>query len=432
MNSQVEISSKGAFRSVTSVRWTHITATLVIAWIIGMIDKISVGIVMADKGFLQDTGLLGQPGRLGLLTTAMLITYAIGMPFWGFVIEKFGARKSLIIGMIIWAVSLLLFGSSNNFASLITWRILLGFGEAVLYPACNTFVYHWFPIKERARASSIWFSGTMIGSTLAGFTLVSIINTFGWRASFFALAIVTIVITIPMVIFLTRNKPSEHASVSKGEIMYIEAGRNPSEVAAPTSNDKEKLSYAFIKDYRFWLITLAYLFNNVFFWAWSTWLPSYLHQIRGLPLQEMGNITSLIYGCSLITIYGGGYFSDKFMRRAPFGAIGFLVAGILVFLAINTKNLIVSITCLVGVMMFQEMAMMMIQVLLQRNVNNVNISRATGILNLVSQGLATLSPFIVGLLIGGSGGSYSASFSLMAGCLTVAAIFIAALIPQKY
>lgn len=421
-----------SIRTATSVRWTHITATLIVSWIIGMIDKISVGVVMADKGFLQDTGLLGQPGKLGMLTTAMLIAYAVGMPVWGALVARWGARASLIVGMAIWAVSIFMFGTSSSFESLLIWRVVLGFGEAVLYPACNTLVYSWFPNKERARASSVWYSGTMIGPAIAGFALAGIITTFDWRAAFYILTVATLVICIPMAFFLTRNKPKDHPSVSQDELAYIDAGRIVENHHEDGQADRTISKYSFVKDYRFWMITLAFLFNNFFFWGWSTWLPSYLHQARGVPLQSMGNITSLIYACTLITIFGSGYLSDKLMRRAPFGAAGFFLAAVCVFLAINTEDLPTTIVFLVGALMFQAVGMLMIQTLLQQNVNNGNIGRAAGIMNLVSQGLSTLSPFVVGILIGSSGGSYLASFSFMAICLGIAAAFIAVLIPQKY
>jgi MFS transporter, ACS family, glucarate transporter len=420
-------------KTATSIRWTHITTTLVISWVIGMIDKISVGVVMADKGFLEDTGLLGQPGKLGLLTTAMLIAYAAGMPAWGALVARWGARTSLIVGMAIWALAIFMFGISTNFESLLVWRVVLGFGEAVLYPACNTFVYSWFPDKERARASSVWYSGTMIGPAIAGFALAGIITAFDWRASFYILTVATVVICIPMAFFLTRNKPTEHPLVNGEELAYIDFGR-PAEndTAGTKQSTADGSKYPFIKDYRFWMITLAFLFNNFFFWGWSTWLPSYLHQARGVPMQSMGNITSLIYACTLITIYGSGYLSDRLMRRAPFGAAGFLLAAGCVFLAINTADLATTIIFLVGALMFQAVGMLMIQTLLQQTVNNSTIGRAAGIMNLVSQGLSTLSPLIVGILIGSSGGSYLTSFSFMAICLAIAAAFIAVLIPQKY
>ncbi|MDP9888682.1 MFS transporter [Pseudarthrobacter enclensis] len=420
-------------KTSSSIRWTHITTTLVISWVIGMMDKISVGVVMADKGFLEDTALLGQPGRLGLLTTAMLVAYAAGMPAWGALVTKWGARTSLVVGMAIWALAIFMFGVSSSFESLLVWRVVLGFGEAVLYPVCNTFVYNWFPDKERARASSVWYSGTMIGPAIAGFALAGIITAFDWRASFYILTVATVLICIPMAFFLTRNKPAEHPSVSDEELAYIDFGRPAENTTSRTSQDTDDgPKYAFIKDYRFWMITLAFLFNNFFFWGWSTWLPSYLHQARGVPMQSMGNITSLIYACTLITIYGSGYLSDKLMRRAPFGAAGFLLAAGCVFLAINTASLPTTIIFLVGALMFQAVGMLMIQTLLQQTVNNSTIGRAAGIMNLVSQGLSTLSPFIVGILIGSSGGSYLPSFSFMAVCLAIAAAFIAVLIPQKY
>ncbi|MCL6592969.1 MAG: MFS transporter [Alicyclobacillus sp.] len=126
-----------AVAPATAVRWTHIGLTLLVAWTIGMIDKSSLSIVMANKDFLNETGLAGHTVQLGMLTTAMLIAYAMGQPLWGHVLTRWGARRCLAIGLFIWVVALCAFAVASSYGALMFWRIVLGLGEAVLFPVCS-------------------------------------------------------------------------------------------------------------------------------------------------------------------------------------------------------------------------------------------------------------------------------------------------------
>ncbi len=101
--------------SRTSVRWTHIATTLIVVWIIGMIDKVSVGIVMANEAFLRETALVNQPVKLGMLTTAMLIAYVIGFPIWAEMMRYIRPRRTLLAGLFTWAAAITGFDVSSSF-----------------------------------------------------------------------------------------------------------------------------------------------------------------------------------------------------------------------------------------------------------------------------------------------------------------------------
>ncbi|GMA59950.1 hypothetical protein NZD89_10305 [Alicyclobacillus fastidiosus] len=53
----------------TTIRWSHITTTLAVMWIIGVIDKIGVAVIATNKPFLQDMHLAGHNGLIGSLTS---------------------------------------------------------------------------------------------------------------------------------------------------------------------------------------------------------------------------------------------------------------------------------------------------------------------------------------------------------------------------
>ena len=88
--------------------------------------------------------------------------------------EEFGGR---------WVVAISLLGSgilnlatpslTYSTVSLIASRVVLGFLQAGLFPACFAIIYNWFPLHERSTAYAIMEVGTMIGSisgsALAGY-----------------------------------------------------------------------------------------------------------------------------------------------------------------------------------------------------------------------------------------------------------------------
>ncbi|MCL6637727.1 MAG: MFS transporter [Alicyclobacillus sp.] len=414
----------------TSVRWTHIGLTLLVAWTIGMIDKSSLSIVMANKDFLKETGLAGHTVELGMLTTAMLIAYAIGQPIWGHVLTRWGARRCLTLGLFIWVVALLAFAASSSYGAMLFWRIVLGLGEAVLFPVCSLYVYYWYPEQERARASSVWYSGTMIGPALSGFSLAWIVGRGGWRVCFIVFAVLTLVVTIPMVIWLTRETPQQHPRVNEAERRWIleASGTMPTWSA----HQAEPANYQFLKDVRFWLLTVSHIGNSVFFWGWSTWIPSYLRSTEGFSLQQVGWLTTLMYGCCLITIFAGSVLSDKDkkLRRAPYGVMGFTLAGCFALLQVAKLPAGLALVMLISTLAFQQVGASIFYPMLQRIVNNASVGRAQGVSSFFAQGGAALSPVVIGSILGKSGG-FTSAFVVMAVALLVAAGTIAFLIRRE-
>lgn len=105
---------------------------------------------------------------------AFFYSYTVMQVPSGRLAEEFGGR---------WVVAISLLGSGLlNLAtpyltystfSLIASRVVLGFLQAGLFPACFAIIYNWFPLHERSTAYAIMEVGTMIGSisgsALAGY-----------------------------------------------------------------------------------------------------------------------------------------------------------------------------------------------------------------------------------------------------------------------
>ncbi len=140
-----------------------------------------------------------------------------------------GARLSLVVAVVWWSACTALTAAGRGFLSLLGLRMLLGVGEAGAYPSFAKVAASWFPRSERSFASSIFDSGSRVGSALA-IPLVSwVIATLGWRESF----IITGVLGFVWAVFWMwlYREPENHPAVSAEELARSaprRSGRNPS------------------------------------------------------------------------------------------------------------------------------------------------------------------------------------------------------------
>jgi predicted MFS family arabinose efflux permease len=70
-------------------------------------------------------------------------------------------------------------------------------------------IRRWFPENEQGRAKSVWMIVSPLGSAI-GFPLtITIVAMFGWRASFYALAALNLIIVVPLILAVVGDWPPE-------------------------------------------------------------------------------------------------------------------------------------------------------------------------------------------------------------------------------
>ena len=105
-----------------------------------------------------------------------LLSLSAFFAFGGRLADILGHRRMVLIGVTIFAVSSALCGATPTGdaaeAWLIIFRVIQGFGAALLFPAALAIVVAAFPLRQRGRALAIFFgiSGglTAIGPILGG------------------------------------------------------------------------------------------------------------------------------------------------------------------------------------------------------------------------------------------------------------------------
>lgn len=389
-------------QKASRLRWWYIAAPLLIVVIVGQLNKLAIPVVMSHKQFLHDLNLLGRPAVTGLLTSGFLFSYAICQFVWGYTVRRFGPRVSAITGVLICGGAMLLSGIAETASALITARIILGIGGAFMFPVASTFVANWFPVSERGRANSIWLSGMTVGPAICGVLVVVVMAAGGWRTVFFTLAALSL-LPLSLAIFLMRDHPLQQARISSDEVRLIEEGVLAKTKEVPHTTVLQRKG-GYLADYHFWLVTLACGFNHIYFWGWSTWMPTYFQDVHHLSFHSAGYLFSLSFLFTIPAMLVVGYCSDRTMRRAPFGAGCWIIAGILMFVGGGLlQNAYWALAVLTISLCCQEAAFLMGQSLLQSLIPESLMGSAMGISAGVSMLMSAISPTLIGFLLQISG-----------------------------
>ncbi|CAH0288354.1 putative sulfoacetate transporter SauU [Peribacillus simplex] len=257
-----------------------------------------------------------------------MISYSCSNIFWGVIIDKLGARKTAVLGLLVWTATMVMGGLSTSYEMFLISRVILGIGEGMMIPISGKFISNWFNKRELGRAQSFWITGNYLGPAVGTVMLILIISTFHWQAAFFALAAFNLFINIPMFLFLTRNTPEEHPRMSKEEVSYIRQKE---------ADDVQSKQF-FAKDYRYWVVWFGNLMSSFLFFGISIWLPTYLVEAKGFEREAMTGITSLSWLFALGFVLAGGFLADKTKRPSLLATILFILTAVFLTIAVIAPN----------------------------------------------------------------------------------------------
>ena len=199
---------------------------LLVLWIFVMSAVAYVGrvnIAIAGQAIAYEFHLTNI--QLGWVFSAFVLGYALFQVPAGRLADRVGARLALALGGLWWgiftsAVTILSPRWTWILAYLIAMRFSLGVGEAIMYPASNSFVARWIPSSERGIANGIIFAGVGFGAGVTPPVIAYMLLNYGWRASLWLTSVVAIFAGLVWFV-IARDSPSEQPWMSAKEKDFI-------------------------------------------------------------------------------------------------------------------------------------------------------------------------------------------------------------------
>ncbi len=382
--------------------WTKAVALFFLGWIFIYATR---NILSASMNSIQQEFGLTQ-SQLGLVNSVFFFTYTFAQIPSGMLGDRFGLKRMLIIGFLLFGVFTGLTGLATSFAVLILMRALVGIGQGTYYGPQYALSSAAIPLKHRGFGSAIINSGMAFGISLGLIGAGFIINTLGmnWRYSFYAFAIPTVVIGL-LFQFIIKEPPRT-----------VEAQPAADAVAATTA--KPKLSRNIIAIY---VMVFCSLFG---FFVIQTWLPYYLQNERNIAAGQVGFVSSLVAWASIPGALVFSRMSDKLRRRKLFIVLLVVLALFSIMGCVYFEQYSLMITCLVIYGLTGKLALDPILVAsVADNAASGNRGTIFSVYNFVGMSSSIVAPYIAGFL-SDTTGSLSSAFYLSGGLLLIGLITI--------
>ena len=297
-------------------RRTLIAAAL--GWMLDSFDAMLYALVLAH--IMRDLDM--SKATAGLLNSLTLLASGIGGVSFGFIADRIGRKRALMLSILTYSVCSFASGLSTSVLMLAVFRFILGLGMGGEWNTGATLVAETWPTELRAKAISIVQSSWAIGYALAALVAGVVLHYADWRMVFF-IGILPALMTLWI-----RSSVPESAMWQEHHRLSQTRLAQESTRVAEAQQKYEHDSFARIFRPPYVKNTFALLFLNFFgmfaWWGLFTWIPPYL----SLPVENGGRgfgvmgTTTLLVVLNLFGMLPGyasfGWVADHLGRRKSF------------------------------------------------------------------------------------------------------------------
>ncbi|MFZ0273455.1 MAG: MFS transporter [Acidobacteriaceae bacterium] len=286
---------------------------LVIAVLINYVDRGNLALAAPLLG--RDWGM--SASQLGILLSAFFWTYVLLQVPVGWLVDRFSASSVLAWGFVAWSAATVVTGLARGFATLLAMRLLLGVGEAVIFPASSKIFTECIEEKDRGLANGLLIAAIRWGTAVGAFGGGLLMARFGWRRTFLAIGLAGL-LWLPAWL---RWKPARVA-------------------LPPQPRADEPPAFGTIVRLRpFWGASIGHLSENYLLYLLMSWLPYYLVHERHLSTTSMAWTAGMLYAMDSTAAIVAGRIADMRIRRRA-GACAARKWPMLVGLLIATVSLL--------------------------------------------------------------------------------------------
>lgn len=192
--------------TISRQRWT-IFCVLAFMYILVYFYRVSLAVVASDIS--RELSL--TPRQLGTLSGILFYVYAVAQLPLGPMIDRLGSRLVISGCGVLTAMGGILFSQSGSLAMAMAARVLIGIGTAAVLMSTFAVFSHWYTKQEFGKVSGFMVAVGNLGNLSATAPLALAVAAFGWRASFLAIGLTQILVTL-LVFSLVRDRPPATAA----------------------------------------------------------------------------------------------------------------------------------------------------------------------------------------------------------------------------
>lgn len=282
--------------------WKRIVFTFCMGWTIIWIYR-----SMLSPIYTEIQGTIGTQtnAAMGLIASCYFFGYtALQIPS-GILVDKFGQKRVLVPGFIIFALGAISIGFAQNLTMIYLGSVLAGVGCGTYYGAAFSLTAEHVPAEKKGIATAIVNSGSALGMILGMTGSSFVVKQLGlsWQTMVFISAglIIFLVVWFAAMIISPSKVSAVPTAVVQNEEPESEIEIEPVEKAFGEKTKSGLFKKELFASYFLYFATCYAYYLIV------TWLPSFLESERGITGSMIGLITSMI---SVTAVPGALYFAN--------------------------------------------------------------------------------------------------------------------------
>ena len=250
---------------------------------------------------------------------------SIFAPILGFLVDRFGSRKLILVGTITIGFGLILLSFTQSLAMFYCSFLLLSFGAGgCTSVVLMTAVANWFS-KNVGKALSVVTCGVGAGGLMVPL-VVQLIHLYDWRATLIIFGLGIWVLGIPLS-FVIRDKPEPYGYIPDGESHRAPMSHLQSKGKGSEIGFKEAL-----RQRAFLYLNIVELLRHMIVSAVILHVMPYLSSMS-IPRPFAGMVAAALPLISIVGRFGFGWFGGNVIDKRYTMAVtlGLLGAGLLAF-----------------------------------------------------------------------------------------------------
>jgi len=432
----LDMEANSAPTHVSAFRWVVLGILGCIVMLVNA-DQAAFGVALPS---IKSEFHIGN-AQAGLFAAMMNFGFAAMQIPAGLAVGRLGARKVMLVGLIVTAIAAVQVGSSVTARDVMTFRCILGLAEASFSLCCVSVINQWFPNRERGTANGLYWGASKLGPVVAPPLAVIVIQELGWRSIFKIFAIPVLVVALLWFLFVhNRPEQSRYGKMPSAGIGGEEAlGQAP-----PATKYEARVPRWLDRAIRLRPVTPIASAGGVFrswnlignafagalivgvFYVFVAWLPSYLVTEKHFDLRTAGLLSSVLFVGTAAGNFTGGWLSDKVlgMRRKPLTLFGPLLSSIaLIILCYSPadKALVGVLLLLTGFVIGLGYAQFFVYPMAVTTAETYPVAFA--VLNIGCITAAGLFPLLTGFVLDASG--WTVAFFMLAGAAAFSFVLVA-------
>jgi MFS transporter, ACS family, D-galactonate transporter len=232
---------------------------------------------------------------MGFLLSAFFWTYGACQLPAGWIIDRFGIKRSYFLAFLLWSLASASVSLSRNVETVFALRLVLGLAESIGPLASLAFIRHAFSEQERGLPVAIYIAGQNIGPACGTLLGTALLATAGWR-TMFAVTGLGALLWLP---FWARFANRDKSGPTQRPSGVIKTWRWSHMLSSPA----------------FWAMSLCVFLFSYYWYFFLTWIPTYLTVSRGFAVMTMGRILFVPLFIMAPANIGIGWLADRMIAR---------------------------------------------------------------------------------------------------------------------